>query len=69
MSSTNSFLNQVLSSESFSHNKSYSKDFVYSDGYNPKPTRIQCADSEFGFAGECTKLGDACSLDSCPPYP
>jgi hypothetical protein len=52
MSSRNAFVNKILGSEQFSYNKSYSRDFVYSDGFTQKPTKITCANSDFGFVGK-----------------
>jgi hypothetical protein len=44
------FLDKILQSEAFSYNKTFSKEFVYSDAHG-SPTTITCANSDFGFAG------------------
>jgi hypothetical protein len=43
------FLERLLQSEQFTYNKTFSKEFCYSD--NHAPTTITCSNSDFGFVG------------------
>jgi hypothetical protein len=51
-SNTSNFLNEVFNTEEFTGNKSFSKEMVYSDTYNKRPTRITLTNSDFSFSGE-----------------
>jgi hypothetical protein len=53
MSATpNGFLADILRTEEITSHKSFSKEMVYSDTYNKRPTRITCTNSDFSFSGE-----------------
>jgi hypothetical protein len=52
----NSYLAKVLESEQITVNKSFAKEFVYSDCYNKRPTTITCTNNDFAFSGGCCKL-------------
>lgn len=46
------FLAQLAASEDLTYHRSYSKEFVYADLYNERPTKITCTNSDLGFSGE-----------------
>lgn len=45
------FLASLAASEDFTYHRSFSKQYVYRDLYNERPTKVLCTNSDLAFTG------------------